>query len=159
MKISVVAVGRLKERYWKEAEAEYVKRLGSYSKIDITEVMDIPIPEKCSLKESEAIREKEGERIIKAINPQSYLCLLDLNGQEMDSVSLSGEVMRMAERGGSHVTFVIGGSLGLGENVRKRADAAISFSKLTFPHQLCRIVLLEQLYRSFRIARGEPYHK
>ena len=159
MKITVLAVGRIREKFYSEAVAEYVKRLGRYARTEILEVADEPTPEGASVKEEEQIREKEGVRILMKIPDGAYVIALAIEGKAMDSVAFSEKISALGLGGVSHICFIIGGSLGLSEAVLKRADEQISFSKMTFPHQLMRVILLEQIYRGFRIARGEPYHK
>lgn len=159
MKIRILCVGHLKEKYWKAAEDEYVKRLGAYCKVEIEELDDLATPEKASEAIELSIKEKEGGKILSKTKPSDFICTLDLNKDEPDSITLSKKMMKMIERSGSNLTFVIGGSLGLSEQVRKRANESLSLSKLTFTHQMTRIILLEQIYRSFKIAHNEPYHK
>lgn len=159
MRITVLAVGRLKERYWKEALEEYGKRLGRYVKLELIEVEDEPTPESASLKEEEQIKQREGERLLAKVPREAYLIALAIEGKEQDSPAMARRIADLGLEGQSHLCFVIGGSLGLSGEVMGRAREAWSFSRLTFPHQLMRVILLEQIYRSFRIARGEPYHK
>jgi 23S rRNA (pseudouridine1915-N3)-methyltransferase len=159
MNITILCVGRLKEAYWKEAEAEYLKRLSAYARVKVVELGDLPTKEKASPKEEELTREKEGEKILSRLRPSDFVCLLDLRKKEPTSPEFALQMREMIVRGGASLTFVIGGSLGLGENIRRRGNASVSLSKLTFPHQLARIVLLEQIYRNFKILAGEPYHK
>ena len=159
MKITILAVGRLKEKYFLDAVGEYRKRLGRYAKIEITEVEDEAVPEHASAKEEERIKLREGERLFSRIPDGAYVIALAIDGQAPDSVELSKKISRLGLEGKSHLCFLIGGSLGLSGQILERADEKMSFSRLTFPHQLMRVILLEQLYRSFRIARGEPYHK
>ena len=159
MKITVLAAGKIREKFYSEAAAEYVKRLGRYAKTEILEVADEPTPENASAKEEEQIRGKEGGRILAKIPDGAYVIALAIEGKAMDSVAFSEKIQTLGLGGVSHICFIIGGSLGLSEAVLKRADEQISFSKMTFPHQLMRVILLEQIYRGFRIARGEPYHK
>ena len=159
MNITILCAGHLKESYWKEAESEYLKRLGAYAKTAVVEVDDLPTKEKNSPKEEEQVKEKEGERLLSKIKPSDFVCLLDLGKEEPTSPEFAISMKKMLERGGASLTFVIGGSLGLGENIKKRGNASVTLSRLTFPHQLARIVLLEQVYRNFKILSGEPYHK
>lgn len=159
MQIQIAAVGKIKEHYLKEAIAEYSKRLSRYCSLEIQEVSDEKAAESLSAAEEEAVREKEGERLLKQIRDDAYVITLDLQGNELNSEELAGRMEELVLRGESRISFVIGGSLGLGKNVKKRSDYALSFSKLTFPHQLMRVILLEQIYRSFKIRKGEPYHK
>ncbi|MCK9927523.1 23S rRNA (pseudouridine(1915)-N(3))-methyltransferase RlmH, partial [Frankia sp. Mgl5] len=159
MQITVVTVGKLKEKYLKDGIAEYSKRLSAYCKLQIVEVSDEKAPEELSATEMEQVKRKEGERILAQIKPDQYVIALAIEGEMWSSEKLASELDRLATYGKSQVAFVIGGSLGLAPEVLKRADAKLSFSKMTFPHQLVRLVLLEQVYRGFRIGRGEPYHK
>jgi 23S rRNA (pseudouridine1915-N3)-methyltransferase len=159
MNITILCVGHLKENYWKEAEAEYLKRLQAYARVSVVELDDLPTKEKNSPKEEAQVKEKEGERILSRLKPSDFVCLLDLGKAEPTSPEFALEMKKMLERGGANLTFVIGGSLGLGDNIKKRGNASVTLSKLTFPHQLARIVLLEQIYRNFKILSGEPYHK
>ncbi|MDQ7192090.1 23S rRNA (pseudouridine(1915)-N(3))-methyltransferase RlmH [Staphylococcus felis] len=159
MKITIVAVGKLKEKYWKQAIAEYEKRLSAYTKIDIVEVPDEKAPENMSGKEIEQVKAKEGERILAKIKPQSTVITLEIKGKMLGSEELAKELDQRMIQGASDFTFVIGGSNGLHETVLQRSNFALSFSKMTFPHQMMRVVLLEQIYRAFKINRGEAYHK
>ncbi|MCM1246071.1 MAG: 23S rRNA (pseudouridine(1915)-N(3))-methyltransferase RlmH [Roseburia sp.] len=159
MKITILCVGKLKEKYLREASEEYCKRLSRYIKLEIIEVPDEKTPEQASEKEECLIRDKEGERLMKHIKKEDHVIALAIDAPQYDSLSFSKKIDRFGIQGAGNVVFVIGGSLGLAENVMKRADETVSFSKMTFPHQLMRIILLEQIYRSFRIIKGEPYHK
>lgn len=159
MKITCVVVGKIKEKYFTDAIKEYSKRLSRYCKLEIVELADEKTPDGASEAEEVAIREKEGERILKALKDDAYVIALAIEGKMLDSVELSQKIDRLGVSGTSHIAFVIGGSLGLAPAVMKRADYALSFSRMTFPHQLIRVVLLEQLYRSYRILKNEPYHK
>ncbi|WP_440322391.1 23S rRNA (pseudouridine(1915)-N(3))-methyltransferase RlmH [Laedolimicola sp.] len=159
MKITCVVVGKIKEKYFTDAIREYSKRLSRYCKLEIVELADEKTPDGASEAEEVAIREKEGERILKALKDDAYVIALAIEGKMLDSVELSQKIDRLGVSGTSHIAFVIGGSLGLAPAVMKRADYALSFSRMTFPHQLMRVVLLEQLYRSYRILKNEPYHK
>ena len=159
MKISLLTVGKCKEKYWNDAAAEYRKRLGRYADVEILEVADEKTPEGASPREEDLIREKEGERLLKKIREDAYVIALAIEGEAVDSPELSRRLEQLGVRGTSHIQFVIGGSLGLSPAVLKRADWKLSFSRMTFPHQMMRVILLEQIYRSFRIAKGEPYHK
>ena len=159
MKITVLCVGKIKEKYLKDAISEYEKRLFRYCKLEIIEVADEKATEQVSAKEESLIREKEGERLLKHIREDAYVITLEIDGKELDSVQFAKKIEELGVAGVSHICFIIGGSIGLGESVRKRADFALSFSKMTFPHQLMRVVLLEQIYRGYRIMKGEPYHK
>ena len=159
MKISIVCVGRLKEKYWTAAVDEYSKRLGKYIKLDITELPDEKAPESMSVAQERQVKEKEGERILKAIKDDAFVVTLEIEGKQLTSVELAGFISEKMTRGVSHIAFVIRGSLGLSDEVIKKSDYHLSFSKMTFPHQLMRVVLLEQIYRACRINAGEPYHK
>lgn len=159
MKITCVVVGKIKEKYFTDAIKEYSKRLSRYCKLEIVELADEKTPDGASEAEEVAIREKEGERILKALKDDAYVIALAIEGKMLDSVGLSQKIDRLGVSGISHIAFVIGGSLGLAPAVMKRANYALSFSRMTFPHQLMRVVLLEQLYRSYRILKNEPYHK
>ena len=159
MKISIVCVGRLKEKYWTAAVDEYSKRLGKYIKLDITELPDEKAPESMSVAQERQVKEKEGERILKAIKDDAFVVTLEIEGKQLTSVELAGFISEKMTRGVSHIAFVIGGSLGLSDEVIKKSDYHLSFSKMTFPHQLMRVVLLEQIYRACRINAGEHYHK
>lgn len=159
MKITILAVGKVKEPFYRNAAAEYVKRLGRYVKLEIIEVADEKTPDHAGGQEAALIREKEGARLERRIPQQAYVIALAIEGKQLDSVELSEKIQRLGVSGESHIVFVIGGSLGLSPDVLKRADFLLSFSRMTFPHQLMRVILLEQVYRSFRIIQKEPYHK
>jgi 23S rRNA (pseudouridine1915-N3)-methyltransferase len=157
--ISIVTVGKLKEKYLKQGIEEYLKRLGSYAKVEVYEVSDEKAPEELSETEMVQVKQKEGERILAKINPDTYVIALAINGKLKSSEQLADSLDKLATYGKSKIAFVIGGSLGLSDEVLKRSDEQLSFSKMTFPHQLMRLILVEQIYRAFRINRGEPYHK
>lgn len=159
MNITLITVGKIKEKYLKEAIAEYKKRLSRYCKIDIIELQDEKTPDNASFKEEEIIKNKEGESILKYIKDNMYVVVLDLKGKMISSEELSDFIKDSGVKGDSNICFVIGGSLGLSELVLNKADYKLCFSKMTFPHQLFRVMLLEQIYRGFRIMKGEPYHK
>ena len=159
MKIRVLCVGKLKERYLVEAQAEYAKRLSRYCTLEIIECADEKTPDRASARQVENILQREGERLLSRIQPGEYVIALAIKGGKYDSEGFAGHLMERLERAGGAVTLVIGGSLGLSKDVLARASEQISFSDLTFPHQLMRILLLEQTYRAFRILKGEPYHK
>ena len=163
MKISILCVGRIKETYWNDAIAEYTKRLSRYCSLQIREVPDEAVPDNASPALEAQILDTEGKRLMKCIGSDSgsgsFVIALAIDGKKMDSVRLSEKIGSLAVSGHSHILFVIGGSLGLSDQVLKRADMKLSFSDLTFPHQLMRVILLEQIYRAMRIAHGEPYHK
>lgn len=159
MKITILAVGKVKEKFYRQAIEEFEKRLSRYCRLQIIEVADEKTPDRASTAEEAAIKEKEGERLLKHIREQDYVCALAIEGESLDSVTFAKKLEALAIDGISHVVFLIGGSLGLHEKVLKRANEKISFSKLTFPHQLMRVILLEQVYRCYRIIQGQPYHK
>ncbi len=159
MNISIVTVGKLKEKYLKQGIEEYTKRLSSYAKIDIIELADEKAPEHLSETDMLIVKQREGERILAKISPDTHVIALAIEGNMKSSEQLAENLDRLATYGKSKVAFVIGGSLGLSEEVMKRANETLSFSKMTFPHQLMRLILVEQIYRAFRINRNEPYHK
>lgn len=159
MKITLVTVGKIKEKYLQQAISEYEKRLSRYCKLEILQVADEKTPEGASAALEEQIKEKEGERILAQIKEGAYVVALAIEGEMLDSVELSEKIDKLGVSGVSQIVFVIGGSLGLSQKVLKRADYKLSFSKMTFPHQLMRVILLEQIYRSYRIIHGCPYHK
>lgn len=159
MKITVITVGKIKEKYLRDAIAEYSKRLSRYCKLEILEVADEKTPDQASEVVEKSIRDKEGERILKQIRDDMYVITLEIGGKMLSSEELAEKIESLGIQGKSSIAFVIGGSIGLGEAVLKRSDYALSFSKMTFPHQLMRVILLEQVYRSYRIINGEPYHK
>lgn len=159
MKITILTVGKLKEEYWKQAIAEYEKRLSAYSKIEIIEVPDEKAPENMSDKEVEQVKEKEGQRLLAKVKQQSTVITLEIKGNMLTSEGLAKEIESRMTRGQSDFTFIIGGSNGLHKDVLDRSDYALSFSKMTFPHQMMRVILIEQVYRAFKIMRGEAYHK
>ncbi|MDM5251016.1 MULTISPECIES: 23S rRNA (pseudouridine(1915)-N(3))-methyltransferase RlmH [unclassified Lysinibacillus] len=159
MNITIVSVGKLKEKYLKMGIDEYVKRLGGYAKMDVIEVPDEKAPEQLSDAEMEIVKKKEGERILSKIGPDTYVIALAINGKMKTSEQMAADLESLMTYGKSKIAFVIGGSLGLHDDVLKRADEQQSFGKMTLPHQLMKLVLVEQVYRSFRIMKGEPYHK
>mgnify|MGYP000961816330 CR=1 FL=1 len=159
MKITVICVGKLKEEYLKSAVLEYEKRLSRYADIKTVLINDEKAPENLSPAEEEAVREKEGERILKALKGGEFVILTDISGSKLSSLEFSEFISKKAVDGTGSFAFVIGGSLGVSDNVRARADFRLSFSDMTFPHQLMRVILLEQVYRAFRIINNEPYHK
>lgn len=159
MKITLITVGKIKERYLRDAIEEYAKRLQKYVKLEIVEVADEKTPDGASLALEEQIRSKEGERILKHLKDGAYVVTLEIGGRMMDSVEFAQWIDQSGVRGVSHIQFVIGGSLGLAPEICARSNLALSFSKMTFPHQLMRVILLEQIYRGCRINSGEPYHK
>ena len=159
MKITILAVGKIKEKYWNMAIQEYIKRLSRYCKLTIIEVADEKPPDGAGWALENQIKEKEGMRILSKIPSDAYVIALAIEGNMPDSIQLSKKMEQLAVRGVFHIVFVIGGSLGLSESVLERAEEWLSFSKMTFPHQMMRVILLEQIYRSYRIMNHEPYHK
>ncbi len=159
MNITILAVGKIKESFYREALAEYQKRLSRYCRLEIVEVADEPAPEKASPAQEDAIREKEAQRILKRLRDNSFVITLEIAGKKYDSEKFAKKLENLALSGKSQLVFIIGGSLGLHSSVSARADLSLSFSDMTFPHQLMRVILTEQIYRAFRIIRGEPYHK
>lgn len=157
--IFVVCVGKLKEKYWTEAVAEYSRRLGSYCRLEIVELKESRLPDRAGAAEEEAVKEAEGEEILKRLKDNMYVVSLEIDGKPLSSESLADRLEQLTVDGISSIAFVIGGSLGLSKAVSKRADFRLSFSRMTFPHQMMRVILLEQLYRSFKIIRNETYHK
>jgi 23S rRNA (pseudouridine1915-N3)-methyltransferase len=157
--ISIITVGKLKEKYLKQGIDEYLKRMSAYAKVEIIEVADEKAPEILSESEMLQVKEKEGERILAKLHPDTYIIALAIEGKQKSSEELADTLDKLATYGKSKIAFVIGGSLGLSQQVLQRSDEKLSFSKMTFPHQLMRLVLVEQIYRAFRINRGEPYHK
>lgn len=159
MKITVISVGKIKEKYLRDAIAEYTKRLGKYCKLELIETADEKTPDHASKGQEDMIRAKEAERILRHMREDAYVITLEIEGKELSSEKLAEKIENLGIQGKSHIIFIIGGSIGLGDEVLRRSDFALSFSKMTFPHQLMRVILLEQIYRSFRIINGEPYHK
>lgn len=159
MKISVLCVGKIKEKFYSEACAEYMKRLTRYCKPEIIEVPDEKTPDEASENEERQIKEKEGERLLSKIKDDAYVIALAIEGKKLNSVQLSQKIEALGLSGTSHICFIIGGSLGLSPAVLSRSDLLLSFSDMTFPHQLMRVILLEQTYRAYRIMNSEPYHK
>lgn len=159
MNITFVTVGKIKEKYFRDAVAEYQKRLSKYCKLDIIEVADEKTPDRASEALEDQIRQKEAERILKNIKENTYCIALTIDGRKRDSVNLAEHIEQLGISGKSNLVFVIGGSLGLHDSVIERADEKLSFSDMTFPHQLMRVILMEQIYRCYRIINGEPYHK
>ena len=159
MRVRVIAVGKLKEKFFTDAAAEYVKRLGRFAKVECVQVADRRIPEHASRAQEEQVLAQEGGDILDKIGPQAYVVALCVEGEKLDSVAFSKKQSPHATAGRSALTFVIGGSLGLSDAVKRRADLRLSFSDMTFPHQLMRVILLEQVYRAFKIAANETYHK
>lgn len=159
MEIKIITVGKLKEKYLKLGIEEYTKRLKKYTRITLIEVPDEKAPETLSEKEMEQVKEKEGERILSHIQDKDYVFALAILGKNYNSVCFAKKIQQLQVHGKSTLTFVIGGSLGLSDSVMKRANEAISFGAFTYPHQLMKLILVEQIYRSFRINNNEPYHK
>lgn len=159
MKITVITVGKIKEKYWNMAIEEYAKRLSRYCKLEIVEVADEKTPDEAGETLEMQIKDREGQRIFDKLPENAYVIALAIEGKMLDSVELSRKMEDIAVKGTSHIVFIIGGSLGLSPKILKRADYLLSFSKMTFPHQMMRVVLLEQIYRGFRISNHEPYHK
>lgn len=159
MKITILCVGKIKEKYFREGIAEYQKRLSKYCKLEIVEVADEKTPDRASETEELQIKEKEAQRMEKYLKRDAFKIALAIEGEMLDSVQLSKKIDKLGIDGYSQIIFVIGGSLGLAPSIIQQMDYKLSFSKMTFPHQLMRMVLLEQVYRSYRIISGEPYHK
>ena len=159
MKITVLCVGKIKEQFYREAIAEYEKRLSRYCKLEIVEVADEKTPDNASELVESQIKEKEAERMEKYLKEGAFVIALAIDGKQLDSVEFSKKIEKLGINGISHVIFLIGGSLGMSEHLLKNADMKLSFSNMTFPHQLMRVILLEQIYRAYRIINHEPYHK
>lgn len=159
MNITIAAVGKLKEKYLKQGIEEYIKRLRPYAKVGVVEVSDEKAPESLSAAEEEKVKNAEGARLLGKIPSDAYVIALAIEGKMLQSEEVARKLDDLATYGKSKIMFVIGGSLGLSDEVLKRADLKLSFSKMTFPHQLMRLILVEQIYRAFKISRGEPYHK
>ncbi|MCF6094644.1 23S rRNA (pseudouridine(1915)-N(3))-methyltransferase RlmH [Microaerobacter geothermalis] len=159
MRMTILSVGKLKEKYLKQGINEYIKRLSPYAKLQLIEVPDEKAPDILSQAEEEQVKNREGEKILSHLKGDDYVIALAIEGKMVSSEQLAEKLDQLATYGTSSITFIIGGSLGLSDEVKKRADLQLSFSKMTFPHQLMRLILLEQIYRAFRINRGEPYHK
>lgn len=159
MKITILCVGKIKEKFYRDAIAEYEKRLSRYCKLEIIEVADEKTPDNASELVERQIKEKEAERMEKYLKEGAFICALAIDGKSLDSVELSEKIEYLGTSGTSHIIFLIGGSLGMSEDLLKKADMKLSFSRMTFPHQLMRVILLEQIYRAYRIMNHEPYHK
>ena len=159
MQIDIICVGKVKEQYLRDAIAEYSKRLGRYCKLNILEVADEKTPEHASEGVERQIKAKEGERIAKHIKPGAYVIALAIDGQQVTSEGFARKIDQLGIQGVSHIQFVIGGSIGMDDAILRQANYKLSFSKMTFPHQLMRVILLEQIYRGYRIMNREPYHK
>lgn len=163
MKITILCVGKIKEKFYRDAIAEYEKRLSRYCKLEYIEVVDEKTPDHASVLQENQIKEKEGERmqmrLDKLAKEGTYICALAIDGRQLDSVAFSEKLEKLGTSGISHIVFLIGGSLGMPESLLSKADMKLSFSQMTFPHQLMRVILSEQIYRAYRIMNGEPYHK
>ena len=159
MNITIVCIGKLKERYWSEAVLEYSKRLSRYCSLEIDELKEEKLPDNASKAEEEQVVVAEGKRLLKRIPDTAYVVTLEIKGKELTSEALAGKIGDLGLEGKSDLVFVIGGSLGLSAEVSERSDFKLSFSKMTFPHQMMRVILLEQVYRGFKILKGEAYHK
>ena len=159
MNINIIAIGKIKEKFTKEAIKEFQKRLSRYCKLNIMELEDEKAPQNLSQKDMDIIKDKEGERILNKLNPSSYIIALDIKGKSLSSEDFSKKMEDLMVEGNNHITFIIGGSIGLSKEVLSKCNYKLSFSKMTFPHQLMRLILLEQIYRGFRIMKNEPYHK
>ena len=159
MRIRIVCIGKLKERYWSEAVEEYSKRLSRYCELEIVQLKEARLPDRASLADEQNVIFEEGQSILKNLKEGSHVITLEIKGKELSSESLAAYMGELQLEGKSDITFVIGGSLGLSEQVSARADFRLSFSRMTFPHQMMRVLLLEQIYRAFKILRNETYHK
>ncbi|SFE45174.1 23S rRNA (pseudouridine1915-N3)-methyltransferase [Peptostreptococcaceae bacterium pGA-8] len=159
MNITVICIGKLKEKYWADAIKEYMKRLSAYCKVQIIELKEFKVPERASAAEEQIGREREGEDILKSIKDNQFVITLEVWGKSLSSEEFAHKLQTLSLSGNSNIAIVIGGSTGIGENVRRRSDFQLSFSNMTFPHQMIRVILLEQIYRAFKISKGEPYHK
>ena len=159
MKITIIAVGKIKEKFYRDAIDEYAKRLSKYCKFEIYEVADEKTPDKCSEVEEQLILSKEADKLLKHIKPDMFVYALAIKGKKLDSEEFANQINQLGLSGKSSVAFIIGGSLGVHSSVLTRADRLLSFSDMTFPHQLMRVILSEQIYRCFRIIANEPYHK
>lgn len=159
MNINIICVGKLKEKYWKDAVEEYSKRISRFAKVQITEVKESRISDNPSPAEEDRVRKEEGEEILRKIKPGDFCITLEIKGKMLDSEQLAGKISEICLSGRSTIDFVIGGSIGISPEVSSRADFKLSFSKMTFPHQMMRVILLEQIYRAFKINNNETYHK
>lgn len=159
MRIKIITVGKIKEAFYRDAMKEYLKRLQKYATVEIVEVADEKTIEQANHAQIDSIKQKEAQRILQQIKENSYVIALEINAKQMASEELAEYIRELGIRGKSSIVFIIGGSLGLHDSVLERADHTLSFSKLTYPHQLMRVILLEQVYRCFRINSNEPYHK
>lgn len=159
MQVEIICVGKLKEKYLKDACSEYIKRLSRFCTLSVTELKDEPVPEQASDAQTEQAIVREGERILQKISDRDFVVSLCVEGKSLSSESFAKELGQVFQKGASRLVFVIGGSCGLSENVKKRSNLRLSFSAMTFPHQLMRVILLEQLYRAYKINANESYHK
>lgn len=159
MRITILCVGKIKEKFYRDALGEYIKRLSKYCKFEIVEVQDEKTPDRAGEALEDQIKQKEAERILAKLKPDTFVCTLEIQGRQMSSPEFADCMNQLGIRGKSSITFIIGGSLGLHQSVLARSDYAISFSEMTFPHQLMRVILCEQIYRAYRIINHEPYHK
>lgn len=159
MKITIISVGKIKEKFFSQAISEYAKRLSRYCRLTMIEVPDEKAPENLSIADMTAVKNKEGQKILEKMPQGSFVVTLEMDGRQMTSEELAQNFEELALRGSSHICFIIGGSLGLGDAVSSSSNLKLSFSRMTFPHQLFKIMLLEQVYRAFKIIKGEPYHK
>jgi len=157
--IQIICIGKLKEKYWTDAIAEYSKRLSRYCTLEIIELKEARLPDKASPADEENVKLEEGRSILKAIKDGTYVITLEILGKQLTSPELADKIQTLSIEGKSNVAFIIGGSLGLSAEVSRRADYKLSFSKMTFPHQMMRVILLEQVYRGFKIIKNEAYHK
>lgn len=159
MKVEIIAVGKVREKYIKQGIAEFKKRLQPYCTLALTDVRSEHAPDYLSEKELEKVKEVEGERILQRLHPNAYAIALDVQGKQKSSEELAKKIEQISFQGKNNITFIIGGANGLSQKVLSRANERLSFSKMTFPHQLMKLILLEQVYRAYKIQRGEPYHK
>jgi len=159
MKIRIIAIGKIKEQYLRDGINEYLTRIKPYANIEIVEYPDSPVRNNPNASDVEIVKNEEGKKVIERLKPSDYVIALDLNKKEMDSVEFSNYLIKKLESGGSSITFVIGGSFGLSEALKQRVNDSISLSKMTFLHQMTRLILLEQIYRGFKIYNNETYHK
>lgn len=159
MNINIICIGKLKEKYWQDAVKEYSKRLGRFCNLNIIELKESPLAANPSQADEEAVKTAEGKEILNRIKGGDYVVTLEISGKSIDSVKLAGKIADLGLQGKSTIDFIIGGSLGLSAEVSSRSDFKLSFSAMTFPHQLMRVILLEQVYRAFKINNHEAYHK
>lgn len=159
MNIEIICIGKLKEKYWQDAIKEYSKRLGRYCTLSVTELKEVKLPEGASLADEHRVIYLEGRNILKALKDDTYVIALDVKGKGLASEELASKIEKLGIQGSSRIAFIIGGSLGLSKEVLDAADFKLSFSAMTFPHQMMRVILLEQIYRAFKIIKNESYHK